>query len=480
MQEVVPALRARGHQRRDRQGLRVRSRPLRRAHAKESPASGHRASISGSSLVDAIDPMLLDGRTTSRRTARSPRVVRVLREALKGKAGVGTVAMHGRERLVAVEPRDALLVMFTLRHENEIRQPDSIEETHDLSRKVRPEEVALAKKVIGEFESTIDFSKYHDTYEDALRKMIDAKIRGEDVITTEEEAPPKVVNLMDALRKSLDQVGRGKTRPAKRGRGREAAEGSQVPEAKGRLAGSEVPEFRGSGTLELMSLASWSLTAKYSATVASTKHTAPATSQRPCVVTSSTISGGSVGRRHEAIPENAPPNHCSASWNQVTVAPKMAPATPTAAARPTACATVIGRTAARAASARAAICARHQIRPASGSCALARASSKSSSNTGATATTSAQMAQPATCARSSGSDAIGPAAGVDRGQHVGFERAFDAAHDATALEQAGEPAARAEQQELDAARLHAERVGDLAVRRALRRTRATTSRARAA
>ena len=75
--------------------------------------------------------------------------------------------------------------------------------------------MALAKKVIGEFESTIDFSKYHDTYEDALRKMIDAKIRGEDVITTEKEAPPKVVNLMDALRKSLDQVGRGKKRPAK-------------------------------------------------------------------------------------------------------------------------------------------------------------------------------------------------------------------------------------------------------------------------
>jgi len=168
------------------------------------------------STADAIDPMLLDEPyylAPDGKVAAESFVV--LREALKGKAGVGTVAMHGRERLVAVEPRDNVLVMFTLRHENEIRQPDSIEETHDLSRKVRPEEVALAKKVIGEFESTIDFSKYHDSYEDALRKMIEAKIRGEEVIATEEEAPPKVVNLMDALRKSLDQAGRGKKKPAK-------------------------------------------------------------------------------------------------------------------------------------------------------------------------------------------------------------------------------------------------------------------------
>jgi DNA end-binding protein Ku len=188
------------------------------------------------STADAIDPMLLDEPyylAPDGKVAAESFVV--LREALKGKAGVGTVAMHGRERLVAVEPRDNVLVMFTLRHENEIRQPDSLEETHGLSRKVRPEEVALAKKVIGEFESTIDFSKYHDTYEDALRKMIDAKIRGEDVITTEEEAPPKVVNLMDALRKSLDQVGKGKKKPAKAPApaAKRAAKVARFPKRKG-------------------------------------------------------------------------------------------------------------------------------------------------------------------------------------------------------------------------------------------------------
>jgi DNA end-binding protein Ku len=168
------------------------------------------------STADAIDPMLRDepyylapdGKVAAESFA-------VLREALESKAGIGTVAMHGRERLVAVEPHNSVLVMFTLRHQNEIRRPDAIEGLDAIPRRVKPEEVTLARKVIGEAETSIDFSKYPDTYEEALRKMIAAKIRGEKVITAKEEAPPKVVNLMDALRKSLDQVGQGKKKPAK-------------------------------------------------------------------------------------------------------------------------------------------------------------------------------------------------------------------------------------------------------------------------
>jgi DNA end-binding protein Ku len=68
---------------------------------------------------------------------------------------------------------------------------------------------------MGGFESTIDFSRYHDTYEEALRKMIDAKIEGEEIIATPEAPQPKIVNLMDALRRSLDEVSKAKKRPAR-------------------------------------------------------------------------------------------------------------------------------------------------------------------------------------------------------------------------------------------------------------------------
>ncbi|MBA2260000.1 MAG: Ku protein, partial [Acidobacteria bacterium] len=56
---------------------------------------------------------------------------------------------------------------------------------------------------------------YRDEYQEELQRIIDAKIAGEEVVATTEEAPPKVVNLMDALRQSLDRVSTGKKKTAK-------------------------------------------------------------------------------------------------------------------------------------------------------------------------------------------------------------------------------------------------------------------------
>jgi DNA end-binding protein Ku len=95
----------------------------------------------------------------------------VLRDALAGKAAVGTVAFHGRERLVAIEPKEDGLVMFTLRRQDEIRKMSAIGELDDVPKKAKADEVALARRVMGGFEQTLDFSSYHDTYEEALRKM---------------------------------------------------------------------------------------------------------------------------------------------------------------------------------------------------------------------------------------------------------------------------------------------------------------------
>jgi len=140
----------------------------------------------------------------------------VMRDALQGKAAIGTVAFHGRERLVAIEPRESGLVMFTLRRADEVRKIDGIGGLDDVPKKAKADEVALAKKVMGGFEHKLDLSAYRDTYEDALRKMIDRKIEGKQIVEpTEAEAPPRVVNLMDALRKSLDQVSAQKKTPAR-------------------------------------------------------------------------------------------------------------------------------------------------------------------------------------------------------------------------------------------------------------------------
>ena len=130
----------------------------------------------------------------------------VMREGMKGKIGVGKLALSGREYLVAVKPHDRGLVMYTLHHAAEIRSMDAIEELAAIPSKVKPQEMQLAKQVIAMFEKKLDLSDYHDEYREGLQKVIDAKVAGEEFVAPSEEAPQKVVNLMEALRKSLDTV----------------------------------------------------------------------------------------------------------------------------------------------------------------------------------------------------------------------------------------------------------------------------------
>jgi DNA end-binding protein Ku len=139
----------------------------------------------------------------------------VMREGMKGKAGIGKLALYGREYLVAVQPKEQGLVMYTMRHAREVRSMSQIEELGSVPSKIKPEEIKLAKQVIGNFEGQLDLSEYRDEYQEELQRIIDAKIAGEEVVATEEEAPPKVVNLMDALRQSLDRVSTGKKKSAK-------------------------------------------------------------------------------------------------------------------------------------------------------------------------------------------------------------------------------------------------------------------------
>jgi DNA end-binding protein Ku len=140
----------------------------------------------------------------------------VIREGMKGKAGIGKVALYGREYLVKVQPRERGLVMYTLRHANEIRSMDAIDELADVPAQVKSAEVALARQVMSTFEGELDFESYKDEYQEGLRKIIEAKVEGREVVVPEVEAPPKVVNLMEALRKSLDTISatKKKTAPA--------------------------------------------------------------------------------------------------------------------------------------------------------------------------------------------------------------------------------------------------------------------------
>jgi len=140
----------------------------------------------------------------------------VMRDGMQGKVGIGKLALYGREYLVAVRPHERGIVMHTLHHAAEIRGIDTVEELNSVPAKVKPEEMKLARQVIQTFEQPLDLSSYKDEYRGGLQRIIDAKIAGEQVLSAAApNAPPKIVNLMDALKKSLNAVSAGKKKPAK-------------------------------------------------------------------------------------------------------------------------------------------------------------------------------------------------------------------------------------------------------------------------
>jgi len=211
--------------------------------AKAKPESTRIINLLRFADVESIDPIYVerpyylapDGKVAADAFA-------VLREALEGKAGIGKLALSGREYLVAVQPREKGLMMLTLRTASEVRRISAIDELEDLPETVNDAEVQLARQVIGTFAGDLDLSEFTDEYQAELRRIIDAKVAGEEVVETEADSPAKVVNLMEALRKSLDQVSASKKKPVKapvkgaaktaRKRGaRSAAAGRDVEEA---------------------------------------------------------------------------------------------------------------------------------------------------------------------------------------------------------------------------------------------------------
>jgi DNA end-binding protein Ku len=139
----------------------------------------------------------------------------VMREGMAGKAGIGKVALYGREYLVAIKPQKKGLVMYTLHHDAEIRSIDQVEELSSVPAKVKPEEMKLAKQVIATFDADLNLKDYKDEYTEGLRKIIDAKVSGEEVVAAEVQEPARVVDLMEALRRSLDSVSAEKKKPAR-------------------------------------------------------------------------------------------------------------------------------------------------------------------------------------------------------------------------------------------------------------------------
>jgi Ku protein len=132
----------------------------------------------------------------------------VIREAInkQGMVAIGRVVLTSREHMIALEPRGRGMVGTTLRYPYEVRKED--EYFGDIpNEKIEKDMLDLATHIVETKTGEFDPSEFEDHYEDALKELLKKKQQGEKIEVPKEPRPGKVINLMDALRRSLDAEG---------------------------------------------------------------------------------------------------------------------------------------------------------------------------------------------------------------------------------------------------------------------------------
>jgi len=148
----------------------------------------------------------------------------LLSQTLKdsGKIGVGKVVLRDRETPVLLAPHEKGILMYRLRYPNEVRSINEVPQLLEV--KTDKEQLKMAKTLVDSMTTKFANIEMKDHYFDALKNIIDAKIAGQEIVTMTEEVP-KVVDIMTALKASIDQA---KKKPMEKAKGTAAKEEKKV------------------------------------------------------------------------------------------------------------------------------------------------------------------------------------------------------------------------------------------------------------
>jgi DNA end-binding protein Ku len=186
--------------------------------------------------ADQVDPIYLESSYYVAPDEGGEKAYALLFTALKdsGFYGVAKVAMHNREHIIVLRPGAKGILSHTMYFQDEIRQ---VEEFRTDTSLVKEKELAMAKMLISSLEENFEPQKYHDSYRDNLKKMIEDKIEGRKVVETPSEHFAPVIDIMEALKKSLAE----KRKPAMVATAAAAAETGEIEAApKKRVRKSKV------------------------------------------------------------------------------------------------------------------------------------------------------------------------------------------------------------------------------------------------
>jgi len=156
--------------------------------------------------ADGIDPIYFDASYFMVPEEAGKKAYHLLLETMRksGYSAVAKITMHQREYTVVVRPHADGLLLHTMFYPEEVREVPEFRRDESIT--VKPQEVALAEKLVEGLAADFDASKYHDEYQGRLKQMIEAKREGLAVATTEPKKRAPVIDLMQALQKSLGEL----------------------------------------------------------------------------------------------------------------------------------------------------------------------------------------------------------------------------------------------------------------------------------
>src|SRR5689334_4909468 len=171
-----------------------------------APASSDNMEILEFVKAEGIDPIYFDASYFMVPEEAGKKAYHLLLETMRksGYSAIAKIAMHQREFTVVIRPHADGLLLHTMFYPEEVREVPEFR--RDTSVTVKPQEVDLAERLVEGLAADFDPSKYHDEYQGRLKQLIEAKREGQPI---QGEAPKKrapVIDLMQALQKSLGEL----------------------------------------------------------------------------------------------------------------------------------------------------------------------------------------------------------------------------------------------------------------------------------
>src|SRR5215472_7225858 len=170
--------------------------------------------------ADQVDPIYLESSYYVAPDEGGEKPYALLFQALRESKyyALAKVAMHNREHISVLRPGSKGILSHTMYYQDEIRQVDEFRTDTTL---VKDKELEMAKMLISSLEADFEPQKYHDEYRLNLQQMIEAKVEGRKVVAAPTEHVAPVIDIMEALKKSLSE----KRKPAA------VADEAEAPEA---------------------------------------------------------------------------------------------------------------------------------------------------------------------------------------------------------------------------------------------------------